>query len=78
MNGANNIVIEPINAAGLLNNDWTMWFDWLDYFIPTAAQYLADAVFNNPDAGRGAIRSRSRRQPRPGFSTLPTRQRLSC
>lgn len=51
VNGANSIVIEPINAAGLLNNDWTMWFDWLDLTYPYSGAYLADAVFNNPDAG---------------------------
>lgn len=51
VNGTNIITVEPINAAGQSNNDWTVWFDWLELTYPYSGAYLADAVFNNPDAG---------------------------
>ena len=51
VNGTNTVVIEPINAAGQSNNDWTVWFDWLELTYPYSGAYLADAEFNNPDAG---------------------------
>lgn len=51
VNGTNTILVEPINAAGLSNNDWTVWFDWLEVTYPYNGVYLADALFNNPDAG---------------------------
>ncbi len=51
VNGTNTVVVEPINAAGQTNYDWTMWFDWLELTYPYSGAYLADAVFNNPDAG---------------------------
>ena len=51
VNGTNQIVIEPINIYGQSNDNWTMWFNWLDLTYPYSGVYLKDAVFNNPDAG---------------------------
>ena len=78
VNGTNTVVIEPINAAGQSNYDWTMWFDWLELTYPYSGAYLADAVFNNPDAGTWRYRITEAPSATPWISTSPTRPLPGC
>ncbi len=48
----NNVVrVEPINASGVGNLDYTVWLDWLRLTYPYNGQYLAGAAFSNPTSG---------------------------
>jgi hypothetical protein len=52
VNGANRVVVQPINVFGVTNNDFTVWLDWLRLTYPYNGQYLADASFSNPTSGQ--------------------------
>ena len=52
VNGANRVVVQPINVSGVSNNDYTVWLDWLRLTYPYNGQYLADATFSNPTDGQ--------------------------
>ena len=51
VNGANSLVLTPINVLGLPDNGYTVWLDWLELTYPYNGDYLAGALFHNPTAG---------------------------